>query len=239
MGYQSGQNNLANYNTFYGNQTGYSNTIGAYNVFFGQKAGYANISGNSNVFTGFHAGVQNISGSENVYIGFKAGYHSTGSDNIFIGLHAGYWEKGNNRLYIDNNPIFDDSHIPLIYGKFDTDQLGINTNVIPTGYTMAVKGKFITEEIKVQLFANWPDFVFKKEYNLPPLKEVENYINENGHLQNIPSANEVSENGILLGEMNAKLLQKIEELTLYIIQQEERFNDQEIRLKKMETLLVK
>ena len=173
-------------------------------------------------------------GSLNTYIGYKAGYHSNGGNNIFIGHHAGYWETGNNRLYIDNNDDFDSSRIPLIYGKFDTDQLGINTNVIPTGYTMAVKGKFITEEVKVQTYANWPDFVFKKEYNLPSINEVEQHIKEKGHLQNIPSASEVSENGILLGEMNAKLLQKIEELTLYIIQQEKRFNDQEARLKKLE-----
>lgn len=65
----------------------------------------------------------------------------------------------------------------------------------------------------------WPDFVFEKEYELPSLYHVEEYIEENGHLENIPSAAEVSEDGISLGEMNAKLLQKIEELTLYVIQQ--------------------
>lgn len=64
----------------------------------------------------------------------------------------------------------------------------------------------------------WSDFVFKKEYKLPTLEEVENHIAEKGHLENIPSEEEVLKNGINLGEMNAKLLQKIEELTLYVIE---------------------
>jgi hypothetical protein len=82
----------------------------------------------------------------------------------------------------------------------------------------------------VQLYASWPDYVFDKRYNLPPLSEVEQHIKEKGHLKDIPSAEEVSQNGILLGEMNAKLLQKIEELTLYII-------DQEARIKKLEAAI--
>jgi hypothetical protein len=63
----------------------------------------------------------------------------------------------------------------------------------------------------------WSDFVFKKEYDLPTLSEVEKHIREKGHLENITSEKEVLENGINLGEMNAKLLQNIEELTLYMI----------------------
>ena len=81
-----------------------------------------------------------------------------------------------------------------------------------------VKGTIRSQEVKVTL-DGWSDFVFKKEYDLPTLAEVEKHIKEKGHLENIPSEKEVLENGISLGEMNAKLLQKIEELTLYSIQQ--------------------
>lgn len=63
----------------------------------------------------------------------------------------------------------------------------------------------------------WSDFVFKKEYNLPTLEEVEKHIAGKGYLPNIPSEEEVLKDGIYLGEMNSKLLQKIEEMTLYII----------------------
>lgn len=65
----------------------------------------------------------------------------------------------------------------------------------------------------------WSDFVFENDYDLPTLEEVEEHIAENGHLPEIPSEAEVTENGINLGEMDAKLLQKIEELTLYLIEQ--------------------
>ena len=86
----------------------------------------------------------------------------------------------------------------------------------PGIYKLAVKGKIRAEEIKVE--TNWADYVFKEGYDLPTLKEVENHIKEKGHLINIPSAEEVKENGIQLGEMNKLLLEKIEELTLYIIE---------------------
>lgn len=81
-----------------------------------------------------------------------------------------------------------------------------------------VDGTIHSKEVKVDML-DWSDFVFKKEYKLPTLTEVEKHINEKGHLENIPSEAEVLKNGINLGEMNAKLLQKIEELTLYSIKQ--------------------
>ncbi|WP_163408513.1 hypothetical protein [Flavobacterium ajazii] len=237
LGNESGRNNLGgSNNVFSGHEAGFTNKNGNNNVFSGKESGVANIDGNGNTFIGTQTGYANTYGSFNVCLGYKAGFtNMTGSNNIFIGNNAGENETGSNRLYIDGGQ----TAIPLIYGKFDTDQLGINTNVIPAGYTMAVKGKFITEEIKVKEYGSsgWPDFVFDKEYKLPSLTEVAHYINTNGHLQNIPSACEVEENGILLGEMNAKLLQKIEELTLYIIQQEARFDDQEARLKKLESTM--
>ncbi|ADV50394.1 Fibronectin type III domain protein [Cellulophaga algicola DSM 14237] len=90
------------------------------------------------------------------------------------------------------------------------------------GYRLAVAGNVVAEEVKVALQVNWPDYVFDKKYELPSLEQVEKYINENGYLMHMPSASEVEENGILIGEMNAKLLRKIEELTLYTITQEKK-----------------
>jgi hypothetical protein len=82
---------------------------------------------------------------------------------------------------------------------------------------LAVNGNIRAKEIKVET-ANWPDYVFAKDYELPSLTDTENHIKEKGHLPGIPSAEEVKANGIELGEMNAKLLKKIEELTLYLIE---------------------
>ncbi len=99
--------------------------------------------------------------------------------------------------------------------------VGIGTSN-PGSWKLAVKGKIRAEEIKVE--TGWADYVFKEEYDLPTLKEVEKHIKEKGHLINIPSAKEVEENGIQLGEMNKLLLEKIEELTLYVLKQEKRID---------------
>lgn len=101
-------------------------------------------------------------------------------------------------------------------------RVGIGTTVVPADYKLAVDGKIITEEVKVQLSTAWPDYVFSDDYKLPTLSEVATFIKNNGHLSKIPSAIEVSENGIEVGEMNRLLVEKIEELTLYILEQEKR-----------------
>ena len=117
--------------------------------------------------------------------------------------------------------------------------VGIGTS--NTGlWKLAVNGKIKTKEIKVTL-DGWSDFVFEKEYNLASLKEVESHIREKGHLKDIPSAKEVEKNGIYLGEMNSKLLQKIEELTLYTIQQQkeiENIKKENKSLKKVNSKLL-
>lgn len=94
------------------------------------------------------------------------------------------------------------------------------------GYKLAVAGNMIAESVKVQLQGSWSDFVFAKDYKLPSLAETEKHINEKGHLPGIPSAVEVKANGIDLGEMNAKLLQKIEELTLHMIEEHKMLKQQ-------------
>ncbi len=120
-----------------------------------------------------------------------------------------------------------------------SEKVNFSTNVgIGTkdtkGYQLAIAGKAIAEEVHVELESDWPDYVFTNTYQLPKLEDVEKQIKRNGHLKNIPSAKEVAKNGISLGEMNAKLLQKIEELTLYTIEQEKRINSIESQNEKLE-----
>ncbi|WP_282086428.1 tail fiber protein [Aquimarina algiphila] len=95
-------------------------------------------------------------------------------------------------------------------------KIGIGTTTPDS--KLAVNGKIHAKEVKVDL-TGWPDYVFENDYELLSLQEVEYHIATKGHLPNIPSAVEVEKEGIQLGEMNAKLLQKIEELTLYMIAQ--------------------
>lgn len=107
----------------------------------------------------------------------------------------------------------------------ENGSLGIGT-ADPKGYKLAVAGNMIAESVKVKLQGSWPDYVFSEDYKLPTLQETEKHIKENGHLEGIPSAKEVKADGIDLGEMNAKLLRKIEELTLYLIEQDKQLKEQ-------------
>jgi len=98
--------------------------------------------------------------------------------------------------------------------------LGIGTNSFVDGsdvYRLSVKGKIRAEEIKV--YNTWADYVFEDDYVLKPLNEVEKYISENNRLENFPSAKEIEEKGLSLGEITKIQQEKIEELTLYLIQQ--------------------
>ena len=106
--------------------------------------------------------------------------------------------------------------------NFSSGKVGIGT-ATPGEYELAVNGEIRSKEVRVET-ANWPDYVFAKNYKLPTLKQVENHINEKGHLINIPSAEEAQANGVELGEMNRLLLEKLEELTLYIIDLQNQIN---------------
>ncbi len=97
---------------------------------------------------------------------------------------------------------------------------------------LTVKGKIHTQEIRVDLNgAVAPDYVFEKDYNLKSLQEIENYIIKNKHLPEIPSAKTMEEEGVYLKEMNLLLLKKVEELTLYLIEQEKRISELEKKSK--------
>lgn len=102
----------------------------------------------------------------------------------------------------------------------DNLRVGVSATDMPIGYRAAIAGKLICEEVRVALLPAWPDYVFDDDYQLPKLEEWEKHIRENKHLPGVPSAAEVARNGIALGEMQAILLQKIEELTLIVIEQQ-------------------
>lgn len=91
---------------------------------------------------------------------------------------------------------------------------------------LTVKGKIHAEEVIVDL-AVPADYVFQPSYKLRPLSEVEQYVKTNSHLPEIPSAKEIVQNGLSIGEMQNKLLQKVEELTLYVIQQQKKIGQLE------------
>lgn len=116
---------------------------------------------------------------------------------------------------------------------YSTGQVGIGTSYL-TNFSadaaskLFVEGNIRARKVKVDV-ATWPDYVFHRSYKLRPLAEVKKFIEANNHLPEVPSATTVKKEGIDLGENQAVLLKKIEELTLYIIAQQ-----QELDILKME-----
>src|SRR5690606_20273436 len=178
------------------------------NTMIGYFAGNINYTGNKNVFIGSFSGYESNYGNNNTYVGSYSGQNATGSNNIFIGYLAGQNDIQSNKLYIENSG----SDKPLIWGDFANDKLKFNGKVgigyafgdFPTtagtvnvsGYNLFVNGGILTEEVRVMLKTQWADYVFADNYNLKSLKEVEQFIKQNGHLPNVPSAAQVEENGI-------------------------------------------
>lgn len=110
--------------------------------------------------------------------------------------------------------------------------IGIGT-VSTDSHKLAVEGSIGARKIKVEA-TGWSDFVFENDYHLRPLEEVEQFISNNKHLPEIPSAQDVKRNGIDLGQMDSKLLMKIEELTLYLIEQNKQNQAQQARIEQLE-----
>lgn len=111
--------------------------------------------------------------------------------------------------------------------SYGTGNVGIGTLLAsnPNNYKLAVNGIIGAKEVKVETNSStWPDFVFKEDYKLKTIEQVENFINQNGHLPEIPTAKDIVENGHSLGEMDASLLRKIEEMMLYIIELKKEIN---------------
>ncbi|MFD2602541.1 hypothetical protein [Flavobacterium suzhouense] len=238
----SGNNTTGSYNTFLGN-TSTSNTSGNDNVFIGNIVATSNTSGSGNIYIGkYCASGTGVNGSFNLSIGYAAGNNNTGSNNVFIGKGAGTNSVGSDLLFIDNTS----TSTPLIWGNFAADQLKLNGKVGIGGvttfpatagsinvnnYKLFVNGGVLATEVRVA--TSWADYVFEDTYPLLSLKEVECFIDKNGHLPNVPSAKQVETDGISIGEMAKIQQEKIEELTLYLIQQQKEIDELKAQMKQI------
>lgn len=123
----------------------------------------------------------------------------------------------------------------LEYMRINQDgKVRIGNVATPDGYRLFVEQGILTERVKVALSgtADWADYVFASDYKLMPLEEVEQFTKENNHLPNVPSAAEMVANGLDVAQMDAKLLEKVEELTLYAIQQNKENKELKAELEK-------
>jgi len=136
------------------------------------------------------------------------------------------FKNDNNQIHVgsDNIMKFDATSY-----SFTTGKVGIGCVNDMNDFALAVQGGIVSSKVSVIDIDSWPDFVFGNNYKLMNLYELEQFINANQHLPNVPSAEEVSANGIDLGEMNAVLLQKVEELTLHIIELQKQIDELKAR----------
>lgn len=238
-------NTTGTFNSAYGDAALNSNTTGAYNFALGWHAAFTNQTGSSNLAIGNQALNNNIVGNDNTAVGNQAGYLSTGNANIFLGSGAGNnaaFSGVSNTLIIANT----NTATPLVNGNFANKTLKIDlgtaaatntTGFLAIGdfssatppvlnftgtntYRLVVQDGIMTEKIKVAVkgTAEWADYVFEPSYKLLSLDKVESFVKENKHLPNVPSAEEMSKNGLDVMQTSAKLMEKIEELTLYMIE---------------------
>jgi hypothetical protein len=198
-------------------------TVGTNNVAFGNDSLGVFKTGNENTTIGSQAGFNLIEGNNNIYIGNNTRATSSVQSNE---LNIGNWIFGKNGQ--------------IAIGSYKDLPQAFTTN---NDYQLIVKKGIRTEMVRVDIadVKGWADYVFVKDYQLMPLNELEHYIKKNGHLPNIPTSLEVVKDGVDLGVMNSKLLEKVEELTLHTIElnkknesQQKLIEDLVSRLEKIE-----
>ena len=199
----------------------------------------------NNIFIGKSSGADRNTSKNNIFIGNNSGYLSQGNNAIIIGNNIGVDQNIDNKLVIGTSL----NSYPLIWGDFMSNHVKLNGkvgigygfgsfpinagNINVNNYSLFVKGGILTQEIRVMLESDWADYVFKSDYNLMPIDDLLEFIDKNKHLPNVPSAEKISFDGIELGEITKIQQEKIEELTLYIIQQHKINNQQNKEIKEL------
>ncbi|MCH2209086.1 MAG: phage tail protein [Lentisphaerales bacterium] len=175
---------------------------------------------------GNHSHTVNIPAFNSAY----AGGNETRPKNINVvwciryqSATGGIGTIADSKLYFGEN---NDTTSPLIYGEFVNDLVQVNGQ-------LRVTGGILANEVTVKLQSDWPDFVFAPDYQLPDLKEVKSHIDKHHHLPGLPPATEIAENGLQLSEIISKQMQKIEELTLYVIELEKKSVDKDKQIQNL------
>lgn len=140
------------------------------------------------------------------------------TSDIVAGFNGGAWGNEYLSFNVGYNGSANDGALPTLEKMRITGAGKVGIGTTNPDELLSVNGTIHSKEVKVNL-TGLPDYVFKPTYRLPSLAEVKSYIDKNQHLPEVPSATEVEENGLNLGEMNKLLLKKVEELTLYLIEE--------------------
>ena len=165
-----------------------------------------------------------------IQMGSTSSWNLLLDDNEILARNNG----AGNDLFIQN----DDGNVLLCASEQGGVGIGITAgNFLANGYIFSVDGKIIAEEMRIQNSNNWPDYVFADHYDLMPLEELKESIEANNHLPKIPSAETVEQEGILVGDMQKMMMEKIEELTLYILDMHEVNKQQQEEIEKLKSVV--
>ena len=226
-------------NTFIGKSAGVKNVGGDYNTFLGYSAGNQNTEGIYNTFVGYFAGTTNLTGNSNTVVGYMA---DVSSSSLINATAIGYRAK----VALSNALVLGDPNSSSLRVGIGTDSPQFLLDVRGT-INIGEKGTLKFSHLKNPSLRNnstdqflsvneqgetvlaryrltidnpdqWADKVFSSNYHLRPLPEVEDFILSHKHLPGIPSAEEVARNGADPTQLMSRLLEKVEELTLYMIQ---------------------
>ena len=219
-----------------------------------------NAAGYAGYFDGRGLFINDLRGNDNLYIDDNVGIGTIVPNTklqILGGADAGLLTNGYAQFGSSNtwNLVLDDNEIlarnngagnDLLFQQdagnilmcgLEQGKVGIGVQLasnLPAGYMLAVDGKIIGEELRIQNSDAWPDYVFAEEYPLMPLEAVKASIEKNKHLPNIPPAAEVERDGVLVGDMQRRMMEKIEELTLYVITLHEENKKQQAEIERLQ-----
>lgn len=135
-------------------------------------------------------------------------------NSIHFRANSGF---GANQIGVNCSSVTDGFLLDVV-GDSRTDRLAIGHDDIPANCALAVNGNIMATEVNVLALADWPDYVFDDDYELRPLEEVQSHIDEHGTLPDVPSQQEIADNGVNLGELQTVTIKKLEELTLYVLE---------------------
>lgn len=184
-------------------------------LIFGRAGSFLAFTPDLVVDTGGYIGVGVLNPKARLHIDFGTDVGNASGGYLQLGSSSsGNIGIDNNEIQARNNGVV--SRLVLQNGGGGVQ---VGSALVPAGYALSIDGKVICEELKVKLSSSgWPDYVFLPGHHQASLYELESFVKKYRHLPGIPSAQEVEKDGVLLGDMQKRLLEKVEELTLYIIE---------------------
>jgi len=209
-----------------GNSSG-EPVVNVKNTVSGVNVDTRGIKATSVINPGYGVGIEAIAG----YIGV----YSTANASTYTGTAYGVYSSSNGtagtRIGVFGSALGGTENWGGYFTtKTYTNELRVGGTQGATGYVAAINGKLIATEVRVALQSAWPDYVFNADYNLMGIHQLEESIKANNHLPGLPSACEVEENGLHLGEMQIKIVEKLEESHLYIIQLQKQIDELKVQL---------